>query len=123
MFINLQGCVFSSVNYACKVLQTDNERTLHEMSEELRITRSELEEKRSLTEKLEMDLLQMDQHKPNGLRDSGTATPSDVLSDLDIGGKRSNNVSCMRQTVRRLSEDIAEGHSREEHTDTFHFVG
>lgn len=77
----------------CKVLQTDNEHRLQEMSDELRITRSELEEKRTLCEKLEMDLLQMDQHKPNGIRDSGTATPSDVLSDLDIGGKRSKDVS------------------------------
>jgi len=81
-----------------RVLQTDNERTLQEMSEELRITRLELEEKRTLTEKLEMDLLQIDQHKPNGLRDSGTATPSDVLSDLDIGGRRSNNDTPARST-------------------------
>ncbi|KLO05744.1 hypothetical protein SCHPADRAFT_1002727 [Schizopora paradoxa] len=81
-----------------RVLQGDNDRALQELSDELRITRSELEEKRSLCEKLEMDLLQLDQHKPNGVHDSGAATPSDVLSDLDIGGKKSKDGTPARST-------------------------
>lgn len=66
---------------------------MSELSEELQITRSELEEKRSLNEKLEIDLLQLETHKPsiNGVRSPHGANGSKDslgLADLDLGGTK-----------------------------------
>lgn len=66
---------------------------MQEVSEELRLTKSELEEKRTLNEKLEMDLLQLETHRPNGtLSPPGADTPKHGLSDLDLGGTKSTSV-------------------------------
>lgn len=70
---------------------------MSELSEELRFTKTELEEKRQLSEKLELDLLQMEAHKPSA-GDSRSLTPSGTresngLADLDLDGKRSANAS------------------------------
>ena len=72
-----------------------------ELAEELRITRVELEEKRQLAEKLEIDLLQMEAHKP-AAGDSRSLTPSGTresngLADLNLDGKKLANVRvCVR---------------------------
>ena len=70
---------------------------MSDLSEELRVTTAELEEKRQLSEKLELDLLQMESHKPSA-SDSRSLTPSGTresngLADLNLDGKKSTNVS------------------------------
>ena len=70
---------------------------MDELSDELRLTKAELEEKRTLNEKLELDLLQLEMHKPqsNGLKStSSTDTLQDTLGlpDLGLGNAKSTTV-------------------------------
>ena len=68
-----------------------------ELCEELRLTKNELEEKRTLNERLELDLLQLEAHKPlaNGVRSTSGDLSKDPLglADLDLGGTKSTQVS------------------------------
>ena len=63
------------------------------MQSQLEATELELEKQRTLNEKLETDLLQMDQRKPDGGINgshspaNGASTPADVLAGLDLGKK------------------------------------
>lgn len=60
------------------------------MQSQLEATESELDKQRALNEKLEIDLLQMDQRKGDTGATSpanGTSTPVDVLAGLDLGKK------------------------------------
>ena len=63
------------------------------MQSQLEATESELEKQRALNEKLEDDLLHMDQRKAeggiNGTHSpaNGTSTPSDALAGIDLGKK------------------------------------
>lgn len=67
---------------------------MSELSEELRLTKSELEEKRMLNEKLELDLLQLEMHKPTASSSTVVDSPRDGgISDLDLMGKKSPPVS------------------------------
>ncbi|THH03436.1 hypothetical protein EW145_g6255 [Phellinidium pouzarii] len=73
---------------------TDLESMAAGLSEELRVTKFELEEKRNLNEKLELDLLQLETYKPtaNGSRSpSGKNVAGDSLGliDLDLRGRKS----------------------------------
>lgn len=56
---------------------------------QLDATESELEKQRMLNEKLETDLLQMDQRKPNGEVgfDSPTLSALDGLAGIELGKK------------------------------------
>ena len=73
------------------MMHSDLESRMAELCEELRLTKNELEEKRTLNERLELDLLQLEAHKPlaNGVRStSGADLSKDPLglADLDLGG-------------------------------------
>ncbi|KAI5123047.1 hypothetical protein M0805_000482 [Coniferiporia weirii] len=76
-----------------RVAHGDLESRMAEMEEELYLTKAELEEKRSLNEKLELDLLQMEAYKPS-VNDAsstyGSDTPRDSLglADLDLTGRK-----------------------------------
>lgn len=72
-----------------------------EVSEELRLTKSELEEKRTLNEKLELDLLQLEMHKPNSSGSAGMESPGNGgISDLDLMGKKSPPVGIFPYNTR-----------------------
>ncbi|KAL5528564.1 hypothetical protein ACEPAF_7700 [Sanghuangporus sanghuang] len=86
-----------------RVAHSDLESRMAELSEELRLTKSELEDKRTLNERLELDLLQLEAHKPlaNGVRSTtGTETSKDPLglADLDLGGTKSTQDTSERST-------------------------
>lgn len=70
------------------------EASLRATQAELAATEAELEKQNALNDKLENDLLQMDQRKSNGdsngaagTSDSATANSGDVLAGLDLGKK------------------------------------
>ncbi|ESK96561.1 golgi membrane protein [Moniliophthora roreri MCA 2997] len=65
-----------------RILHGELEASLQSTQERLSATSSELEKQKSLNEKLENDLLSMNNHKTNDTPDT-----SDVLSGLDIGKK------------------------------------
>ncbi|KII92832.1 hypothetical protein PLICRDRAFT_172872 [Plicaturopsis crispa FD-325 SS-3] len=78
-----------------RILHGELEASLDAAHEKLSATTSELERQKALTEKLENDLLSMNNHKPNGdsvtASTSGTGTPQgDVLASLDLGRKASD---------------------------------
>lgn len=80
-----------------QILHGELETSLQRASDDLAFTKSELDKQKALNDKLEIDLLQMDNRQPNGseLRsplESGTSS-KDGLSSLDLGGKKSTNVS------------------------------
>jgi homeobox protein cut-like len=52
-------------------------------------TNSELEKQKILNEKLENDLLSMDNHKPNGDAPTSELGEPDILAGLDLGRKTS----------------------------------
>ncbi|KAL5485305.1 hypothetical protein ACEPAI_7947 [Sanghuangporus weigelae] len=86
-----------------RVAHSDLESRMAELSEELRLTKSELEEKRTLNERLELDLLQLEAHKPlaNGVRSTtGTEMSKDPLdlADLDLGRAKSAQDTSERST-------------------------
>ena len=60
---------------------------------ELAAKETELEKQRALNDKLETDLLQMNQRKPNGVVfDAGSDQPPDALAGLDLGKKANVSV-------------------------------
>ena len=67
------------------------EAALQSMRSQLEATESELDKQRALNEKLETDLLQMDQRKGDvaggASPANGTSTPVDVLAGLELGKK------------------------------------
>ena len=67
------------------------EAALQSMKSQLEATESELDKQRALNEKLETDLLQMDQRKGDvgggASPANGTSTPVDVLAGLELGKK------------------------------------
>ncbi|KAI0630292.1 CASP C terminal-domain-containing protein [Trametes polyzona] len=69
-----------------RILHAELETALQSVQYQLAATESELEKQRALNEKLETDLLQMDQRKgENGISPSpanGSSTPVDVLAEL-----------------------------------------
>lgn len=81
-----------------QILHGELEAALQSMEVQLSATESELEKQRALNEKLETDLLQMDQRKADGgltpSHVNGSATPVDVLAEL---GKKTS-VSAIYQT-------------------------
>lgn len=90
---------------------SDLEERMVELSEELRITKGELEEKRSLNEKLELDLLQLEAYKPlaNGTRSpSGADRSKDSfgIADLDLGGTKSARVSLWANSLTSISKRV-----------------
>ncbi|KAM5530766.1 hypothetical protein V8D89_015573 [Ganoderma adspersum] len=73
-----------------RILHGELEAALHSVQSQLEATESELDKQRALNEKLETDLLQMDQRKGDTGATSpanGTSTPVDVLAGLDLGKK------------------------------------
>ena len=76
-----------------QILHAELETALQSVQLQLEATESELEKQRALNEKLETDLLQMDQRKADGgisgahTPANGTSTPADVLAGLDLGKK------------------------------------
>ncbi|KAI0663567.1 CASP C terminal-domain-containing protein [Cubamyces menziesii] len=76
-----------------RILHAELETALQSVQSQLAATEFELEKQRALNEKLETDLLQMDQRKgdagQNGVNPSpGTSTPVDVLAEL---GKKTSD--------------------------------
>ncbi|KAH7929825.1 hypothetical protein BV22DRAFT_1029001 [Leucogyrophana mollusca] len=75
-----------------RILHSELEQSLKTTEEQLASTSSDLRKQKDLNEKLENDLLSMDQHKPNG---NSNLTPSDsqvdVLSGLDLGKKTTDS--------------------------------
>ncbi|KAI0775656.1 CASP C terminal-domain-containing protein [Trametes elegans] len=75
-----------------RILHGELEAALQSVQSQLAATESELDKQRALNEKLETDLLQMDQRQgENGVSPSpanGTSTPVDVLAEL---GKKPND--------------------------------
>ncbi|OJT15752.1 Protein CASP [Trametes pubescens] len=69
-----------------RILHGELEAALQSMETQLSATESELEKQRALNEKLETDLLHMDQRKADGgltpSHANGSATPVDVLAEL-----------------------------------------
>ncbi|EMD37343.1 hypothetical protein CERSUDRAFT_114020 [Gelatoporia subvermispora B] len=83
-----------------RIMHGELEATLQATKAELEQSEAELEKQRALSEKLENDLLQMDQRKPAGDLNGGpsTAAPSDeddatsdILAGLDLGKKHSDS--------------------------------
>ncbi|EJF65373.1 hypothetical protein DICSQDRAFT_50703 [Dichomitus squalens LYAD-421 SS1] len=74
-----------------RIMHGELEAALQSVKSQLEVTESELDKQRALNEKLETDLLQMDQRKGDtGDRASsanGTSTPVDVLASLELGKK------------------------------------
>ncbi|KAI0780119.1 CASP C terminal-domain-containing protein [Fomes fomentarius] len=77
-----------------RILHAELESALQSVQSQLEATESELEKQHALNEKLETDLLQMDQRKDGGVNGTsspangtGSATPVDVLAGLDLGKK------------------------------------
>ncbi|KAI1794075.1 CASP C terminal-domain-containing protein [Ganoderma leucocontextum] len=73
-----------------RILHGELEAALHSVQSQLEVTESELDKQRALNEKLETDLLQMDQRKGDTGATSpanGTSTPVDVLAGLELGKK------------------------------------
>ncbi|TBU47626.1 CASP C terminal-domain-containing protein [Dichomitus squalens] len=74
-----------------RIMHGELEAALQSVKSQLELTESELDKQRALNEKLETDLLQMDQRKGDtGDRASsanGTSTPVDVLASLELGKK------------------------------------
>lgn len=73
-----------------EILHGELEAALHSVQSQLEATESELDKQRALNEKLETDLLQMEQRKGDTGATSpanGTSTPVDVLAGLDLGKK------------------------------------
>ncbi|KAJ7594300.1 CASP C terminal-domain-containing protein [Mycena floridula] len=68
-----------------RILHGELEASLQVTEDQLVLTKSELEKQNALNEKLETDLLSMNEHKPNG--DMGVSESSDVLAGLDLGRK------------------------------------
>lgn len=85
------GLAYSQMLICFQIAHTDLESTLQEVSEELRLTKCELEEKRALNERLELDLLQLETRKSSGSYLTPDV-PKDGLSDLDLGGKNATGV-------------------------------
>ncbi|OCH92318.1 hypothetical protein OBBRIDRAFT_833541 [Obba rivulosa] len=83
-----------------RILHGELEASLRATEAELEQTEAELEKQRALNERLENDLLQMDQRKPAGdpntvaplamLSDEGAEGP-DVFAGLDLGKKQSDS--------------------------------
>ena len=71
---------------------------MDELTEELRLKKVELEEKRTLNEKLELDLLQLEMHKPRA-NGNNAVSPTDTLQDtlglpdLGLGNAKATSVS------------------------------
>ncbi|KAI0318257.1 CASP C terminal-domain-containing protein, partial [Amylostereum chailletii] len=67
------------------------EASLQQTRDELSVTSSELEKQRALNERLEDDLLQLDQRQPNGKgkgkADGSEDSGDDALAGLNLGGK------------------------------------
>ncbi|KAH8119090.1 CASP C terminal-domain-containing protein [Phellopilus nigrolimitatus] len=84
-----------------RVAHGDLELRMAETSEELRLTKADLEDKRILNERLELDLMQLEAHNP---RSNGTHTPSgwdvpkDGIADLDLGGRKFASDTSARST-------------------------
>lgn len=103
---------------------------ISDLSEELQATKAELGEKRQLNEKLELDLLQMESHKPSA-NDCRSLTPSGTresngIADLDLDGKRSTNVSGFvegRQFDLVLTLHAFPGIVCEKHTHSICLIG
>ncbi|KAH7911987.1 CASP C terminal-domain-containing protein [Hygrophoropsis aurantiaca] len=71
-----------------RILHSELTESLKAAEEQLASASSELRKQKQLNEKLENDLLSMDQHKPNGTSDLSASTSQvDVLSSLDLGKK------------------------------------
>jgi homeobox protein cut-like len=79
-----------------QILHAELEASLQAVTEDLANTRADLEKEKVLNERLEMDLIQVNQHLPksNGDRISGASSPlglnnasQDGLSDLNLGHK------------------------------------
>ena len=66
-------------------MHSELEASLQAAEERLWATSSELEKQKILNEKLEMDLLAVEKHKPNGDALSRSNSASDPLAGLDIG--------------------------------------
>ncbi|TBU33882.1 CASP C terminal-domain-containing protein [Dichomitus squalens] len=85
-----------------RIMHGELEAALQSVKSQLELTESELDKQRALNEKLETDLLQMDQRKGDtGDRASsanGTSTPVDVLASLELGKKAGVSESPARST-------------------------
>lgn len=90
-----------------QILHGELEAALQSMETQLSATESELEKQRALNEKLETDLLQMDQRKADGgltpSHANGSATPVDVLAEL---GKKPSVSAMLQTTLFRDIDDV-----------------
>ena len=79
-----------------QILHGELEASLAAAQAQLATTETELEKQRMLNEKLENDLLQMDQRKPNG--DAGSDSPQlgslDGLAGIELGKKTVSTYRC-----------------------------
>ena len=80
----------------CQVLHAELEASFRSVSEDLATCRADLERQKVLNDRLENDLLHVDQHmgKANTDRSSGTSTPAhqDPLASLNIGASVSSKL-------------------------------
>lgn len=78
-------------HFLSKILHDELEASLRQISEELADTKEELDKQKVLNDRLESDLLQMEQHKPNGTRAQSpddSFADQDPLTSLDLGNKK-----------------------------------
>lgn len=95
-----------------QILHGELEASLRAAQAELAFTESELEKQRTLNEKLETDLLQMDQRKLNGelngvadYESSRADSPQlDALAGLDLGKKPNVSVGRVMVAVHDYKE-------------------
>ena len=84
------------------------ETALQSVQSQLEATEAELERQRALNEKLETDLLHMDQRQSEGGVNgssaspaNGTSTPVDVLAGLELGKKNTVRIKSPCSEVSR----------------------
>ena len=102
------------------------EAALQSMKSQLEATESELDKQRALNEKLETDLLQMDQRKGDvgggASPANGTSTPVDVLAGLELGKKPGVSLAPHKALSLELILCQTPGITSEEYTYTIRTI-
>ncbi|KAF7979865.1 hypothetical protein HWV62_40631 [Athelia sp. TMB] len=79
-----------------RILHTELEASLQSVQEQLEHTSTELDKQKVLNEKLENDLLEMNNHKPNGVNAEAVSrsdSTSDMLAGLELGKKSTDSLA------------------------------
>ena len=82
---------YTITDFLSKILHDELEASLRQISDELADTKEDLDKQKVLNDRLESDLLQMEQHQPNGTRvqsPDNASEDQDPLTSLNLGTKK-----------------------------------